>query len=174
VGNRSANVAPGEAYKTRDGVWLFIAVTGDTIFRRAMIAIGRQDLADDPVMANNAGRLANRDALDGALADWVARHDRDDVLRTMSEAEVSISPVNSIADLFADPHVQARGDFVEIDDARLGKMRMQGTFPKLSNTPGSIRRSAPRIGEPTDEILSDELGFTGDEVAELRSTGVIG
>src|ERR1700733_5801371 len=112
VGNKSANVAPGEAYRTRDGHWLFIAPTGDDVFRRAMGVIERPEYAADPRFGTTNDRVANREPLDRAMAEWVAAHDRADVMAVMEEAGVACARVQSVADLLADPQVQARGDFV--------------------------------------------------------------
>jgi succinyl-CoA--D-citramalate CoA-transferase len=172
VGNKSANVAPGEAYRTRDGHWLFIAPTGDDVFRRAMGVIERPEYAADPRFGSTNDRFANREPLDAAMEEWVAAHDRADVMAAMEEAGVPCSRVQSVADLQADPHVQARGDFVTIKDDAIGDVTIPAVFPRLSETPGSIRRNAPRVGQHTTEVLVGELGISAEELESLRQMGV--
>jgi crotonobetainyl-CoA:carnitine CoA-transferase CaiB-like acyl-CoA transferase len=173
VGNRSDNVAPGEAYRTRDGHWLFIAPTGDSTFQRAMRAIGRPEWAEDPRFATTNDRLANRQPLDSAMESWVSDHDRDEVMSVMEKATVPCSRVQSIADLLNDPHVRSREDFVTIQDATIGDVTVPNVFPRLSASPGTIRRNAPRIGEHTTEFLAGEIGIEAGELEDLRRAGAI-
>jgi crotonobetainyl-CoA:carnitine CoA-transferase CaiB-like acyl-CoA transferase len=172
VGNKSANVAPGEAYRTHDGHWLFIAPTGDNAFQRAMHVIGRPEYATDPRFATTNDRFANREPLDRAMEEWVAAHDRTDVMAAMEEAGVPCARVQSVADLLANPQVQARGDFVTIKDDVIGDVTIPNVFPRLSQTPGSIRRNAPRVGQHTTEVLVGELGVSAEELESLRRANV--
>jgi crotonobetainyl-CoA:carnitine CoA-transferase CaiB-like acyl-CoA transferase len=168
VGNKSANVAPGEAYRTRDGHWLFIAPTGDNAFQRAMNVIRRPEFAIDPRFGTTNDRFANREVLDHAMEEWVEEHDRADVIAAMEEAGVPCAPVQSVADLLANPQVQARGDFVTLKDDVLGEVTIPNVFPRLLQSPGSIRRNAPRVGQHTTEVLVEELGIRADELESLR------
>lgn len=172
VGNKSANVAPGEAYRTRDGHWLFIAPTGDNAFQRAMHVIGRPEYANDPRFATTNDRFANREPLDRAMEEWVAAHDRGDVMAAMERVGVPCARVQSVADLLANPQVQARGDFVTIKDDVIGDVTIPNVFPRLSQTPGSIRRNAPRVGQHTTEVLVGELGVSAEELESLRRANV--
>jgi succinyl-CoA--D-citramalate CoA-transferase len=172
VGNQSANVAPGEAYRTRDSHWLFIAPTGDNGFQHAMHVIGRPEYAADPRFGTTNDRVANREPLDRAMAEWVAAHDRADVMAVMEEAGVACARVQSVADLLADPQVQARGDFVVIKDDVIGEVTIPGVFPRLSQTPGNIRLNAPRVGQHTTEVLVGELGVSAEELESLRRANV--
>lgn len=173
VGNKSANVAPGEAYLTRDGHWLFIAPTGDSAFQRAMRAIGRPELADDPRFATTNDRFANREPLDTAMECWVGAHDRDEVMRIMEEAGIPCSRVQSVADLLDDPHVRFRRDFITITDPVIGEVTVSNVFPRLSANPGTIRRNAPRVGEHTNEFLTGELGIEQATLEDLRRSGAV-
>ena len=172
VGNKSANVAPGEAYRTRDGHWLFIAPTGDSTFQRAMRAIGRPELADDPRFATTNDRFANREPLDRAMEAWVAARDRAEVMAVMERSAVPCAPVQSVADLLADPQVQARHDFITIEDEIIGEVTVADVFPRLSANPGRIRHNAPRIGQHTTEFLVDELGIEKEQLERLRRAGL--
>jgi formyl-CoA transferase len=171
-GNRSTESAPGEAYLTRDGRWLFIAVTGDRVFAMAMAAIGRPELVADPRFADGAGRLRHRAVLDQTMTDWVLEHDLADVLAILHEAGVPASPVHSIADLLADEHAVARQDFVRMPYEKTDVL-MPAPLPRLSHTPGSLRRRAPRLGEHTDEVLR-ELAVENGQVDQARAAGAFG
>jgi crotonobetainyl-CoA:carnitine CoA-transferase CaiB-like acyl-CoA transferase len=173
VGNRSANVAPGEAYLTRDNHWLFIAPTGDNAFLRVMHAIGHDEIADNPRFATTNDRVADREPLDRVMTEWTRDHDRGEVMATMAAAGVPCAAVQSIADLLDDPQVQARQDFLRTHDERIGDVTIPNVVPRLSETPGGVRRNAPRVGEHTDEVLVGDLGMDPDEVERLRSGGVV-
>ena len=161
-GNRSTESAPGEAYRTSDGRWVLIAVTGDRIFAKAMAAIGRPEYVTDPRFANGAGRLADRAVLDNAMAEWVAHRPLAAVLAEMNDAGVPAALVQSIRELLENEQVRARADFVrpECADAIL----MPAVLPRLSATPGAIRRRAPRLGEHTEQVLA-ELDLPADRRA---------
>lgn len=168
-GNRSSESAPGEAYLTSDEKWVFIAVTGDRVFGKAMHAIGRAELATDPRFADGVGRLRHRAVLDQTMTDWVAARPMAQVLSVLSVAGVPASPVNSIADLLADEHSVARQDFVRMpyDES---DVLMPAPLPRLSRTPGSLRRRAPGVGEHTDELLR-EARVPAADVSAARAAG---
>jgi crotonobetainyl-CoA:carnitine CoA-transferase CaiB-like acyl-CoA transferase len=137
-----------------------------------MHVIGRPEYAADPRFGTTNDRVANREPLDRAMAEWVAAHDRADVMAVMEEAGVACARVQSVADLLADPQVQARGDFVVIKDDVIGEVTIPGVFPRLSQTPGNIRLNAPRVGQHTTEVLVEELGISAEELESLRRIGV--
>jgi formyl-CoA transferase len=149
-----------------------IGANGDAISRRFMSAIGRADLADDPALADNAGRDARRDEIYGLIDRWCAEHDEAEVLAILAAAEVPSSRVYSAVDMFADPQFIARQMF---ESARLpdGKeFKMPGIVPKLSETPGATEWIGPELGEHTDEVLTG-LGYAAERIAELRAGGAI-
>jgi formyl-CoA transferase len=173
TGNKSAESAPGEAYKTSDQRWVFIAVTGDRVFAKAMRAIGRPELAADPRFATGVGRLEYRRELDTAMAEWAESRSLPDVLHVMDNAGVPASAVHSIRDLLENEHVQARGDFVHAGSDSEPGVLMPSVLPRLSQTPGSIRRRAPRLGEHTDEVVREAQVPPADLDAARRG-GVFG
>ena len=172
TGNIMPGITPSNTHTTRDGKHVAIGANGDAIFRRLMQTIGRDDLAVDPQLSDNAGRDARRDELYAAIDAWVVTQDEADALRLLSMAEVPASRIFSIADMFADPQFLARQ---MIETARLpdGKsFKMPGIVPKLSVTPGSTEWIGPKLGEHTDEVLAG-LGYDVASIEQLRATSTI-
>ena len=172
TGNIMPGITPSNTHTTRDGKHIAIGANGDAIFRRLMQTIGRDDLAVDPQLSDNAGRDARRDELYAAIDAWVVTQDEADALRLLSMAEVPASRIFSIADMFADPQFLARQ---MIETARLpdGKsFKMPGIVPKLSVTPGSTEWIGPKLGEHTDEVLAG-LGYDVASIEQLRATSTI-
>jgi formyl-CoA transferase len=165
-------IVPSNTYPCRDGRYVVIGANADSIFKRMMRAIGRADLADDPALASNDGRVRRTAEIDGVIAEWTARHDLDAVLATLEKAEVPSGRIYSIADIAADPHYGARA---MIERQRLGshELLLPGIVPKLSRTPGVTRWIGPRLGEHTDAVL-EALGYTRATIERLRRDGVIG
>lgn len=176
IRERSGNIMPGitpsSIHTCADGRHIQIGANGDAIFRRFMRAIGRDDLAADPTLADNAGRDARRDELYGVIDRWAAARPLEDVEATLLSAEVPASRIYSAADMFNDPQFLAREMFLH---ARLpdGKpLRMPGIVPKLSDTPGEVNWVGPRLGEHNDAVLAG-LGYDAAQIAALRASGAI-
>ena len=172
-GNRLKNSAPLDNWQTRDGKWLCIVAAGDALFPRLAKAMGRPELLEDPRFSSLAARVANADAINGLVAEWVAQHTAAELERVLLAAAVPVSRAFSIADIFADPHYAARGDIVVVDDPTIGPVRMQGVYPRLSETPGAIRSGAPKLGEHNHEIYSTWLGLRTEEIAALQAEGIV-
>jgi succinyl-CoA---D-citramalate CoA-transferase len=172
-GNRLSNSAPLDNWETQDGQFVCIVAAGDSLFPRLARAIGRDDLLGDPRFASLQARVAHADEINAVVAEWVKRHTAAEVERILVAAQVPVTRVYSIADIFADPHYAARGDIVEVEDATLGKIRMQGVYPHLSQTPGRVRSGAPRLGAHNHEIYGSLLGLPDAEIAELERDGII-
>ena len=164
-------IVPSNTYPCRDGKFVVIGANADSIFKRMMRAIGRADLADDPSLATNEGRVRRTEELDRAIGAWTASHDLDTVLEVLEKAEVPSGRIYSIADIAADLHYQARG---MIERHRLGDrdLLLPGLVPKLSETPGATRWIGPKLGEHTDAVLRG-LGFSDAEIAALRARRVV-
>ncbi|MDE2586434.1 MAG: CoA transferase, partial [Betaproteobacteria bacterium] len=172
TGNIMPGITPSNTHTTRDGKHVTIGANGDAIFQRLMRALGRDDLANDPGLADNAGRDTRREEIYALLDAWVASHDEAEVLAVLERAEVPASRVYSVADMFADPQFLARE---MIQSARLpdGKeFKVPGIVPKLSATPGGTEWLGPQLGEHTDAVLA-ALGYTPDRIAALRQDGAI-
>jgi formyl-CoA transferase len=172
TGNIMPGITPSNTHTTRDGKHLIIGANGDAIFKRFMVAIGRQDLADDLQLADNAGRDTRSAELYRVIGDWVAAHDADEVLRVAAAAQVPASRIYSVADMFADPQYLAREMLLSAKLPDGSPFRMPGIVPKLSDTPGGIDWTGPRLGEHTDAVLG-ELGFTLSDIARMHQDGAI-
>ena len=172
TGNIMPGITPSNTHTARDGRHITIGANGDAIFKRLMQAIGRPDLADDPGLADNAGRDARRDVIYGVIDAWVAEHDGAQVLAVQEAAEVPASNVYSIADMVTDPQFLAREMIrsATLPDGR--EFKMPGIVPKLSATPGDTDWLGPELGEHTDKVLG-ELGYTPEAVAALRRAGAV-
>jgi formyl-CoA transferase len=171
AGSALPGIAPSNAYRCTDG-YVLIAGNGDSIFKRLMAAIGRDDLADDPALANNAGRVARVDELDQAIEAWSTQRSTQDVLSALTDARVPAGKIYTAQDIAEDPHYRAR-DMILRQPTRDGyEVDVPGIVPKLMGTPGSVRVSAPKLGDDTDDVLR-EFGVSATRIAELREKGVI-
>ena len=171
AGSALPGIAPSNAYRCADGVVL-VAGNGDSIFKRLMSAIGRPDLGADPALADNAGRVARVDELDQAIGDWTQNRSVELVLQVLGEAKVPAGRVYTAKDIVEDPHYRAR-DMILRQTTRDGhEVEVPGIVPKLLGTPGSVRSSAPRLGENTDEVLA-ELGLDAARISALRAQKVV-
>jgi len=172
-GNRLRNSAPLDNWESADGIFLCIVAAGDQLFPRLARAIGRPELLDDPRFATLAKRAENGDAINAIVGEWCARHSAAEIERILLAAEVPVTRAFSIADIAADPHYAARGDIETVDDPTAGPLKMPAVYPRLSATPGSIARGAPRLGEHNDEIYRGLLGLADDELAALKKEKTI-
>ncbi|WP_322529512.1 CoA transferase [Salinicola sp. LHM] len=176
-GSALPGITPSNAYPCASGEgvgeeYVLIAGNGDSIFKRLMTAIGRQDLADDPRFAHNDGRSRHAELIDGAIADWTRQHERDYVLDVLESAHVPVGYPYTAKDIVADPHYLARE---MIETIRLGdgeSLKVPGVLPKLSRTPGRIEGGGPALGQHTQDVL-DELGIDRETQAKMRERGVI-
>ncbi|WP_407698481.1 CaiB/BaiF CoA transferase family protein [Streptomyces cyaneochromogenes] len=172
TGNRSANNAPRNTYRTADGTWVAVSTSAQSIAERVMHLVGRPDLIDEPWFATGADRARHADVLDRAVGDWIARHTRADVLAAFEKAEAAVAPIQDVRDVMTDPQYAALDTITTVDDPELGLLRMQNVLFRLSATPGTIRWAGRPHGADTDEILTD-LGLTPAELATLREEGAL-
>ncbi|MBA2964856.1 MULTISPECIES: CaiB/BaiF CoA transferase family protein [Ramlibacter] len=172
AGSALPGIAPTNAYLCSDGGYALVAGNGDSIFRRLMGVVGRPDLAADPALAGNDGRVARVQELDAAIGEWTRRHTVTEVLAALDEVKVPAGRIYTVADIAADPHYRARGmvDEVQMDDG--STLAVPGIVPKLSLTPGGHRRNAPSLGQDTDAVLR-EVGLTDAQIAALKQRGVV-
>ncbi len=165
-------IVPSNTYTTRDGRYLVIGANADSIFKRLMTAIGREDLANDPSLANNEGRVKRTEELDEVIGAWAAAHDLKEALAALARAEVPSGKIYDASDIVRDMHYQARGMLEQhrLEDGT--PIKLPGIVPKLSQTPGTTRWLGPRLGAHTDEVLS-QLGYSTQDIVSLRQAGVV-
>jgi len=171
-GSALPGIAPSNLYPCADGAYVLIAGNADSLFRRLMSAIGREDLRDDPALARNDGRAAQMARIDDAIAAWTGKRAQAEVLAAMETAEVPAGRIYTAADIAADPHYAARGMIEKISASDGEPLKVPGIVPKLSETPGAIRAQAPKLGEHTDEVLR-EIGYSDVEISRLRDARII-
>jgi crotonobetainyl-CoA:carnitine CoA-transferase CaiB-like acyl-CoA transferase len=172
TGNRSAHNAPRNVYRTADGAWVAVSASADTVAARVLRLVGREELANEPWFATGSGRAAHAAEIDTAVAAWIGRRGRDEVLEAFEAAEAAIAPVYEAPDILADPHLRAIGAVRSIDDAELGPIKMTNVVSRLSETPGEVRHTGGRHGEDTAAVLG-ELGLLAEDIARLRGDGVV-
>src|SRR6185503_18670398 len=166
-GSTLPGIAPSNLYPCKDGSYVLIAGNADSLYRRLMTCIGREDLRDDPALARNHGRAAQMQRIDDAISKWTLQRTQRQVLDEMEKAEVPAGRIYSAADIAADPHYAARGMIQSIVAGDGEPLKVPGIVPKLSATPGAIRSAAPRLGEHTDQVLRD-IGFSARELADFK------
>ena len=171
-GNRSDNNAPRNVYKTKDGTWVAISTSADTIARRVMELVGHPEVCDEPWFTTGVGRARHGDLLDGYVAAWIAERTRDEVIDAFEAAQAAIAPVYDVAGLMDDPHVRATEMITPVPDEDFGSVRMQNLLFRMSDTPGSIRWTGRALGADTDEVLGS-IGVPAERIAELRERGVV-
>ena len=171
-GGALPGIAPSNTYRTEDDGFVVIAGNSDPIFKRLMHLIGRPDLADDPALAHNDGRVKQVAMLDQAITAWTSHYSTEDVLAALEGAEVPAGRIYSVADIVADPHYQARDMLLQAQLPGGASVRMPGIVPKLSDTPGEVRWQGPTLGEHTGSVLS-ELGFAVEDIERLRREGAV-
>jgi crotonobetainyl-CoA:carnitine CoA-transferase CaiB-like acyl-CoA transferase len=172
-GTTITGIVPTNTYRCDDGKYVVIGGNGDSIFKRLMTVAGRSDIAENPAMADNSGRVLHEDEIDEALGLWCAGHSSAHVINALEEARVPVGPIYSVEDMMADPQYQARGMFesVEIDGKPL---KIPAILPKLDATPGRTDWPGAAIGSHNDEVLRGILQLDDERMAQLRADGVIG
>jgi formyl-CoA transferase len=165
-------IVPTNAYLCRDGRYALIAGNGDSIYKRLMEAIGREDLASDPTLANNVGRAANAERIDAAISAYTEQYPLDFVLEAMNKAGVPAGKSYDAADIAHDPHYQARDMILDATLPDGSVVQVPGIVPKLSQTPGQITRPAPELGQHTAEVL-EGLGIGAAQQADWKERGII-
>lgn len=153
-GNRASITAPRNVYATSDGGWVALSASTQAMTERLFRAIGRQDMIDDPRFRTNSDRLEHVDEVDAVIGAFIGARTLTENLSFFGAAEITVGPVYDAAGFETDPHVRGRGVLVEMEDAELGSVPMHAVVPRLSGTPGALRRPAPELGEHEPEILA--------------------
>ena len=171
-GSTITGIVPTNTYLTSDDKHVIIGGNGDSIFKRLMIAIGRPDMAEDPRLEHNQGRVENEKEIDAAIEKWTREHTSDEILTTMDEVSVPAGPILSVEDMMNDEHYIARGMFQEVE-ANGRTLHIPAMLPILTETPGSTEWPGPELSEHTEEVLTELLGKDEGEITQLREDGVV-
>ncbi|MCT1658154.1 CaiB/BaiF CoA transferase family protein [Brevibacterium luteolum] len=169
-GNRSANNAPRNLYKTKDDRWLAVSTSSQSIAERVMHLVGRPELTKEPWFASGTDRAKHADELDEAVSKWVINKRADEALQEFKKAQAAAALVYDIRDIFEDEQYNALGTIIQLDDPDLGNLKMQNVMFRMSESPGSIRWAGRRHGENTHDILT-EIGYSEAEIAEMIENG---
>lgn len=172
-GAKLEGIVPTSSYPCKDGKYIIIGGNGDSIYKRLMNAVGRPDLADDPRLAHNDGRVEHEAAIDLAIENWTRQHDYDDAYRQIVAAEVPCGPIYSIADIVADEQYNAREIFETVEIAPGDTVKIPAVLPKLSATPGGTDWIGPKLGEHNQAIYQGLLELSDQEIEELKTQNII-
>lgn len=172
MGNELSASVPAGPFQAGDGTWLVLTTSTERTFRRLAAVMDRTDLLDDERYSTNRARVEHRAEVNAVVADWFAARSVDEIQRSCDENGVPVSRIMSMADIFADPHYAARGMLAEVDDPKLGRIRLPGVVPRFSATPGAVRTPGRGIGQDNHEVYA-ELGLSEAEIARLDEEGVI-
>jgi len=171
-GSTITGIVPTNTYLCADGKYIIIGANGDSIFKRLCEAMGRSDMAADPRLTNNAGRVEHEAEIDVAISDWMESLDSFTALEQLEQARVPAGPIYNAADMMADKHFQARGLFEEVN-VNGSPLKIPAMTPRLSKTPGRTDWAGGEVGDFNDEVYGDLLGLSADEMAQLKERGVI-
>ena len=172
-GNRSVNNAPRNTYRTRDGRWVAISTSAQSIAERVMRLVGHPEVIDEPWFASGAERAKHVDVLDGMVGGWIAEHDFEEVVAQFEKAQAAVAPIYDIEQIFEDPQFRALGTLKQVADDELGAVTMQNVLFRLSETPGEVRWAGRRLGQDNARVYSEHLDISDDELERLRKEGVI-
>ncbi|WP_063683338.1 CaiB/BaiF CoA transferase family protein [Bradyrhizobium stylosanthis] len=172
TGGALPGISPSNTYPSSDGRHVVIAGNSDAIFKRLMQVVGRPDLADEPALASNDGRVRSNEMLDAVIATWTSARTMDEILARLDAADVPAGRIYSVADIVEDPHYAAREMILPTELPGDVTVKMPGITPKLSETPGEVKWSGPTLGQHTDEVL-EGLGLQAGDIAQLRRSGAV-
>ena len=172
TGNRSFNNAPRNLYRTRDGRWLAVSTSAQSVAERVMRLVGRAELIDEPWFSSGRGRADHVEELDAAVGGYIGARDADAVIDEFDRVGAAVAPVYDASDIASDPQYAALGTFKRLEDDEVGAILVQDLFFRFSRTPGAVRWTGRSLGADTDTILA-ELGFDADAIAALHAEGVV-
>jgi len=173
TGTQVSYVAPSSMYRTRDGKYITLAASTQSIWLRLCETMDRKDLIDNPKFVDNPARVENSDEINGIVADWILQRTRKDVEGAFNENSVAFSLVYDMEDVFNDAHYRAREALIRVLDPDLGEAVIQNVVPKFSATPGSVDHLGPGLGEHNEEIYRGLLGYSEEQLDQLREAGAI-
>jgi len=172
-GTRLTGIVPTGTYPCKDCKYIIIGGNSDSIFKRMMKAIGRPDMANDPRLEHNNGRVKHAEEIDNAITAWTSQNPYKEVLHVLEEAAVPVGPIYSVADMLSDPHFSARGLFEDVVLEDGNTVKLPTLVPKLSETPGGTEWPGPPLGAHNKQVLGKMLGFSEEQLKDLAAEGVI-
>jgi crotonobetainyl-CoA:carnitine CoA-transferase CaiB-like acyl-CoA transferase len=172
TGNRSVNNAPRNTYQTREGKWVAISTSAQSIAERVMELVGHPEVISEPWFQSGSERAKHADELDAMVGGWIAERTVDEVVDAFEKANAAIAPIYDISDVFTDPQYLALDTITTVEDPDLGPVRMQNVLYRMSETPGEIRWTGRAKGADNADVFA-ELGLTDEQVAGLRDHGII-
>lgn len=172
-GNSTTWTTPRNTYLTKDGHWVALSASSQSIAERLVRLVGRADLVDEEWFADHVGRAAHAEELDAVIGAWIAQRTMAEALEAVKDAQAAIGPVYSIADIFADAHFKARETITSVQHPKLGVVKTPNVVPRLSETPGSVRNFGGTLGEHNRSIYVDELGHGEEDLERWAKEGVI-
>lgn len=173
LGTGAVNAVPHNHYTTKDGRYVAVACTNDTMFKRLMGAMGRPELADDPRFCSNAQRVAHREETDAMVQEWIGSYTAKEGMEILEANEVPNGLLYSVEDMFQDPQYQARENIISVDDPVEGEIKMCSVVPRLSLTPGRVESTGPEMGAHNQEVYCDLLGYSPEELAQMKADGIV-
>jgi crotonobetainyl-CoA:carnitine CoA-transferase CaiB-like acyl-CoA transferase len=174
TGSSTDWTAPRNAYRTRDGRWLGLSASSQSIAERVMRLVGHAEVIDEPWFGDHNGRVEHQALLDRYIGEWIEQRDYDEVAAAFEAQQAVIGPIYSIADIFKDPQFIARETITTVDDPKLGPARVQNAVPRLSDTPGRVRHLGGDLGQDNLAVLVTQLGRTLEEIERLQREGIVG
>ena len=172
TGNRSVNNAPRNIYKTADDEWVAISTSAQNIAERVMRLVGHPEYIDEPWFQSGSERAQHADELDAVVSEWIGERTREEVVDAFEEVGAAVAPIYNVEDIMSDPQYEALNSITTVEDPELGPIKMQNVFFRLSETPGEIHSTGPRLGEH-NEAVYEELGIKKNELEELSKKGVV-
>jgi len=174
TGNRSVNNSPRNTYLTKDGKWLAVSTSAQSIAERVMTLVGHPEVIAEPWFASGSTRAENSELLDLYVSDWIKDRDAKEVIKAFEEAEAAVAPIYDIRDILTDPQFIALKTILEVQDSALGPIKMQNVMYRMSGTPGQIKWTGRAQGANSRQILETDLKLTKEQIDRLIEIGVVG
>jgi crotonobetainyl-CoA:carnitine CoA-transferase CaiB-like acyl-CoA transferase len=172
-GNRSVNNAPRNTYKTKDGKWVAVSTSAQSIAERVMHLVGHPEVISEPWFASGGERAKHADLLDGYVSTWIAQRDTAEVIRAFEEANAAVAQIYDIRDVMQDEQFKALDSITTVEDPTLGPVRMQNVLYRMSQTPGEVKWTGRKMGQDTHEVLADTLNLSEEKISQLEKLGII-
>ena len=174
TGNRSVNNSPRNTYLTRDGKWLAVSTSAQSIAERVLTLVGHPEVIAEPWFKSGSTRADHSDILDKYVGDWIQSRDSSEVIKAFEDAEAAVAPIYDIRDILTDPQFIALKTILDVNDPQLGTIKMQNVIYRMSSTPGEIKWTGRPKGADTREILEYDLKLSKEQIDMLIALGVVG